>query len=812
MDLGHDLRYAVRSLAKSPLLTGAAVLTLGLGIGANAAMFEVVDRIFFRPPLHVVDPGHVVRIEVLTTRRAFGPPGPAYSLPIGYYPRYEDLQERATSFSSVAGYGSTTLSLGLGADAEPITVELVTASWFPLLGVRPVLGRFFTTDEDRVGAGAHVAVISRELWKRRFDGSAEVLGRTLDLGEGAYTVIGVAPAGFAGIDLRVPDVWVPLTVGAPELVDSTALTKRWFWMSAIARLRPGIAPGSATAEATAIYRAGNATAEDSDRVVLASANNAGTQSRISLIIWLSVVCGIVLLIACANVANLLLARAVYRRRELAVRLALGATRIRLAQQLLTESVIISATGGLLAVVFALFFTPVLLRFLLPNVTGSSISIRTLVFMAVVVVGTVILAGIAPALLSSADNLSDAFKTGVREGHTSRSRARQLVLVGQVALTTILLAGAGLFIASLHNVSNISVGFDADHVIAITEDGLRHLGYTVAQTDAAFQRVADRLRREPGVEGVSLAIGSPWWTGFVAEIRAPDLDSQPRFPHGPPYISAVTPEYFRVMGTRILRGRGFTDADGTTAPPVTVISQGMADLFWPHQDAIGKCLILGHRPQCTTVVGVAENTHRGRLIEDSGRTYYIPLAQSESVLNFRVTALLVRTHNAAEGISGNIQRVIQSSFADLPYPRVDAFPALFAAELTPWRLGSTLLSLFGVLGLVLAAVGLYGILSFTVTQRSQEMGIRLALGASRGNVLGLVVNQGLRITLVGIGAGGLGALAAGKAVASQLYGISPWNLFVLGSVAAVLLGVALLASYVPGLRAMRVDPMVALRSE
>src|SRR4029077_10065647 len=456
----------------------------------NTCVFEGIDLIFFKPPLHVVDPDHVVRIEVRTTARAFGPPGPAYSLRIGYYPRYEDLRDRATSFSAIAAYGSTSQSLGVGANAESITAELVTASFFPLLGVQPQLGRFFSADEDRIGAGAHVVVIGDALWRRRFGRDPSVLGKSLDLGRGVYTIIGVAPDGFSGIDLRVPDVWLPLTVAAPELVDSTSLTMKWFWMSGvIARLRPGVAPGTAAAEAAVIYHTRNPSAAESDRIVLASIHDIpGTRDDVSLVIWLSVVCGIVLLIACANVANLLLARAVQRRRELAVRLALGATRARLVQQLLTESVIISVVGGLFAVAFTTIFARVLFGFLLPNATlGDSLDYRALIYMGVVVVGTVLVAGIAPGLLSSAHNLSDALKTGIREGQTSRSRARQLLLAGQVALTVVLLSGAGLLIASLRNVRDIPVGFDADHVMSITEDYLRQLGYTTAQTDAAFQR-------------------------------------------------------------------------------------------------------------------------------------------------------------------------------------------------------------------------------------------------------------------------------------------------------------------------------------
>ena len=812
MEFQQDLRYSLRSLAKSPLLTGAAVLTLGLGIGANTAMFEVVDRLFFKPPQYVTDPAHVVRIQYLTTARAFGQGAP-YVTQIGTYPRYEWFRDFAHSFSSVAAYGSHQASLGLGATAERVDVEMATASLFPLLGVRPALGRFFTVDEDRLGAGAHVAIISHELWKRRFGGRPDALGKTLDLGQGVYTIIGVAPDGFSGVELQVPDVWLPVTAGAPEFVGKDALGPNWWWLSgAIARLRSGVTPASATAEATAVFRA-HGEAHDSDTVVLGSVHDLpGAQSGVKLTIWLSVVCGIVLLIACANVANLLLARAVQRRREFAVRLALGATRARLLQQLLTESLIISVIGGAVAIVLTLLFAHVLFSSLLQNATmGSPLNLRVLLFTAAVVIGTVLVAGLAPGLLSSAQNLGDALKTGVREGNTSRSKARKFLLATQVALTVVLLTGAGLFVASLRNVSGIPVGFDADHVISVSED-LRPLGYGPVQINDAYRRVADRLRSEPGVTGVTLTVGNPWGWGMVISMSAPGLDSLPQFTNGGPYISAVMPNYFQVMGTRILRGRAFTDADQAGSPLVTVISQSMADLYWPHQDPIGKCLLLMRERRCTEVVGVAENTHRSRLVEHPGGAFYVPFVQSDSTVSAPFAAILVRTRGEAQDLSGRIQLVIQGSFAELPYPRVNSYPTLFASELRPWKVGSTLLSLFGLLGLVLAGIGLYGILSYAVTQRTQEMGIRIALGATRGDVLSLIVGQGLWVTLAGVGVGILASLLAGKAVASLFYGISPWNPVILGLVAVILATIAIAASYLPGLRATKVDPMVALRYE
>jgi len=816
MDLSQDLRYSIRSLAKSPLLTSAAVLTLGLGIGANTAMFEVVDRLFFKPPSHVVEPSHLMRIRLrpTVTPAVVGSGRVPASHPIGTYVRYNWLRA-CKAFSGIAAYGSTSrVSLGLGANAEQINAALVTASFFPTLGVQPTLGRFFTEDEDRLGAGAHVVVLSAEFWTHRFGKEPSALGKTLDVGKGVYTIVGVAPEGFSGIDLQIPDVWLPITTAAPELIGEQSLGPNWFWLSeSVARLRPGVAPGSAAAEATAIYSAHAKNVDEPASVVLASIHDIpGTQTGVKLTLWLTGVCVIVLLIACANVANLLLARGVQRRREFAVRLALGASRGRLAQQLLAECALITVVGGGVALLLTFVLGRVLLAALLPHATlGSPFDARTLLYTGAAVIVTVLLAGLAPSILSSAHNLSEALKTGVREGNASRSGARRVLLTSQVALTVILLSGAALFVVSLHNVRTIPVGFDPEHLIAVSED-LGPLGYSKLQVDAAYQRIAARVRGEPGVEGVAMAVGSPWGVGIVVSVSVPGLDSLPRFPGGGPFISAVTPNYFDLMGTRIVRGREFTAEDDLGSPLVTVVSQNMADSYWPHQDPIGKCLMLMREKQCTEVVGVAQDTHHGRLVERSGAALYIPLAQSDSSVNTPVTALLVKTRGVAANLSSTIRLVIQDSFAELPYPRVDAYPTLFAAELRPWKVGSTLLSLFGILGLVLAAVGLYGAISYSVSQRTQEMGIRIALGANRLDVLGIAIGEGFRVTLAGICAGILASLLAGKAVASQLYGVSPSDPVILALVGVMLVVIALLASYFPGARATRTDPMVALRYE
>ncbi len=811
----QDLRYALRTLARSPGLSLAAVLTLGLGIGANTAMFGVVDRLFFRPPAHVVDPDRVVRLYVTTMTPSWG----TNTSPIGTYPRYADLRNHARSFAAVAAYGRGRFSLGLGPQAEPVTGRLVTASFFSVLGVRPELGRFFGADEDSVGRAAHVAVLSREFWVRRFGSDRAVLGKTLQLGRNVYTVIGVTPQGFTGIDLEVPDLWLPLTAAAPEVMGPASLGPRFFWLSGVvARLRPRVNPEQAAAEATAIYRSEFVQSGDSTGIVsLGSVHEAigplaGRDAKLS--VWLSAMCAIVLLIACANVANLLLARAVQRKREIAIRLALGASRGRLTRQLLADSVVLGVLGGVAALLITLWVGPVLSASLLSDSTTTpGLDTRVLLFATVAVLVTTMLAGFAPAYHASAPDLSSALKSGEREGTFQRSRLRTGLLVGQVALTLVLLAGAGLFVSSLRHVQGLRLGFDADRLIVASVD-LQRLGYKRAAANALYEDMRERVKRLPGVSGASLAVGHPFGWAFVVTLFVPGLDSLPRAPSGGPYFEAVTPDYFRTMGAAVRRGRSLVPTDIAGAQRVAVVNETMARRYWPGQDPLGKCLkIISPAAPCTEVVGVIEDARLHQVTDEGGAIqYFIPLAQADSVTSSPVTALLVRTNGPADALVGAVRRTIQETAADLPYPSIDPMPRLFASQLRPWRLGSILLSLFGALGLVLAAIGLYGVLSYVVSQRTQEMGIRIALGAGRREILGLVMGQALRVTGWGLVLGAAGALAVGRAIASLLYGVKPHDPLVLSLVMVILGAVAAVASYLPARRATNVDPMVALRYE
>jgi putative ABC transport system permease protein len=811
----QDLRYATRSLTRSPGLTIAAVLTLGLGIGANAAMFGVVDRLFFRPPAHVTDPDRVVRINVTKTKAPYG----TWTQPLADFPRYSELKEHARTLSAVAAFSGMSFSMGRGQDARHVSGEAVSASFFPLLGVKPERGRFFTTDEDRKG-GAHVAVLSHEFWHTQFAEDPGVLDKTLQLNTATYTVIGVAPLGFTGIDLDHPDLWVPISVAGPETSWPVVLEcDGCYWMNTIARLAPGGTVSQAASEATALYRAHVASSPDAAdstaTVSLGSVHQAlgpNADNAAKLSIWLIAVCGAVLLIACANVANLLLARALQRRREIAVRVALGAGRGRLIRQLYAESAFLAVLGLGAALLVTLWAGPLLRAALLPDAApGTPLDARVFLFSAALALATLLLAGLAPAVHAGVPDLSGALKSGNREGGVVRSATRSGLLVGQVALTFILLTGAGLFITSLRSVLGLRLGFDPDHLIVANVE-FRPFGYKRPEINAAYERMRESVLRLPGITSASLSIGTPFEATYDSDLKIPGRDSLPKIKSGGPSITAITPEYFRTLGTAILRGRAFTDADSRGAQHVAVVNESMARLIWPDEQALGKTMRIGTDPVPFTVVGVVEDARQMSVTDELSMQYFVPLAQSDTVLQTGVSSLIIRTAGPAAPLTSIVRRQVQASLPDLPYPHIDPMPALFADQLRPWRLGSSLFTLFGALGVLLAAIGLYGVLGYGVSQRTQEFGIRIALGAGRRRVLGLVLRQGLQLALTAVALGVVGALVAGRAIASLLYGVSPHNPLVLLAVATILTGVALLASYLPARRATRVDPMVALRYE
>jgi predicted permease len=738
------------------------------------------------------------------------------------YPDYEQFA-KTKSFSSVAAIGGTQITVGQGLEARQLKGVQATASFFPLLGVRPALGRFFGPAEDRPGAPG-VAVIGYEAWQRLYGGDRGVLGRTLDSGNGPYTIIGVAPKGFTGIDLSRVDVWLPLHVYSAQAMPLCWDKRNCIWLRAVARLAPGVPARTAEAEATTLYRNGMA-ASNGGRlddphtrvigapVIAARGPKASSESKVAL--WLAGISLIVLLIACANVANLLLSRAIRQRREIGIRLALGSSRGRVLGQVLTESVIFSLLGGIAAFLLTIWGGAFLRHVLLPDIawqsTGSEIRIVGAVVLLSVIAGAT--AGLIPGIQSSRPELAEVLKSGSRTSAPG-SRTRDALTVAQAALSVVLLVGAGLFLRSLHHVNALDLGLDPRGVLVVSPEFDRSI--TDQRKADFYSRALTRLAATPGVEAVSGDVSIPFWSSRAVDLRAPDLDSIPLLPSGSPILHAVDPDYFRVLDLEVRRGRGIQPEDRKGAPRAVVINETMARTLWPGQDAIGKCLLIGDAPDgqkeppCAAVVGVVENARAFELKQKAVMQYYVPRAQE--VVDDNPGALLVRVRGEPSTSIPLIQRELQSLEPELRYADVRLLQEMIDPLARSWRLGAAMFTVFGLLALIVAGIGLYSVLAFSVAQRTFELGVRSALGAPRTRLLGLVLVQGARLAGIGIVLGLLVALLAAPKMANLLFETSPRDPRMLLGVAGVMGLVTILAAALPALRATRVDPSIALRSE
>jgi predicted permease len=825
----RDLRFALRALRRSPSFTFIAVLCLGLGIGATSTIFGIVDVLFFRPPEGVVDAGSVVRPYIARDTGAIQTmPGGA---PRTSFPDYVDLRDNTRSLSSLAAFSDIALSVGQGVEAEHADGMEVTSNYFNVLGVRPELGRFFVPEED-VGKGAPPAVvISHRYWQRAFAGDRSVIGKSIMIDGHSYPVVGVAAAGFRGIDPGATDIWIPFSQDEKLGNSADHLTNRIsIWVQMVGRLAPGVSPEVASTELTTIL----AHAAESDplldptpKLVLGpifSARGPGSSSATStarLSLWLAIAAGLLLAIACANTANLLLARAATRRREIAIRLSIGASRSRIIRQLLTESVLLALLGALLGVVLASWGSGLvkvdglaeLSFFAHGRVVGFAV-------MAAVLCG--IIFGLAPALWATRADLAIAMKEGVREGTDRRSRLRSALMVLQVALAVMLLTGAGLFVHSLRNVQSIEPGFDADHLLRASLD-LKSAGYGDTATSMFYDRALQTLREIPGVRGVTVAAITPL-SGYksLTGFRVPGYDdlstSDPTLHlrdlmsgNGPVSINAGA-GYFAAMGTTVVQGRDFSPIDRSDSDPVAIVNQRFAHHYWPGTSPIGKCIDLGsnERPACHTVVGVVADAKYAQIEEKQLEAFFIPIAQSGS--RFGDNVLLIRTAGDPAASVETIRRALQGLASNLPYANVETLTDVLRPHLQPRRLGAVMFGAFGVLALALAAIGLYGVISYAVAQRTHEVGIRLALGAQPSQVLRMVVRQGVLLTVLGLAIGIVGALAGARLITHFLFGVSATDPITFAGVCVALGAVAALASYIPARRAARVDPIVALRSE
>ncbi len=822
--LAGAFESSIRSLARQPGFTAVVALTLGIGIGANAAMFTILDRLLFQPPAHVQNHEDVRRVVV---ERSFL--GQLNRGGIGTFPDAADLREHS-GLASVAAYSPRNWTMGRGAEADKIRVVTAEHTLFPLLGVAAARGRFYGGEDDRPGAEP-VVVLSHEFWSRRWGSDPGVLGATVEIEGLRFTVVGIAPRGFTGVEVAPVDAWVPLHVGGVVVWSRTDWTESRgrYWLSGVVRLGEGVTAEAASEEATQLHRAGRSEQLDAGRydpdvrvvfdpLILARGPRAGAEARVAR--WLGGVSFLLLLIVCANVANLLLARGIRRHREVAIRLALGVSGRRLVGQTVLETAMLGLVGSVVGLAAATWGGAVIRSALLPNVHfPAALGFRVVAFTVVLSVIAGIVAGVAPALQSARLDLARDLASGGRTV-AGRSGTRSVLTAAQAALSVVLLVGAGLFVRSVQEVRSLDLGLDVDQLAtAILEfevgsplEGGEVVTLPVEEQNRIYMAGAERLS---GLGGVRATItSSPFGWGFSSNLGVPGWDSLPDLPGGGPYHNEVTPGYFETVGLQVLQGRPFQSSDAAGAEPVALVNQTMARTLWPDEGALGQCLLVAAPGEqdvsdlCTTVVGVVEDASRGRLEEEAHMTYYLPLAQREGV---RANGLYVRADDPAEA-TPRIAAVLREIGPAVRFAEVRTLRDTLDPQARSWTMGAALFSVFGALALLVAAIGLYGVLAFHVAQQTRELGIRSALGAAKGRLLGRVLAHGLRITVVGVVIGCGLALALGPLAGPLLFQVSARDPVVLLGVAFTLLGVGVLASLLPGLRATRVDPIVALRAE
>jgi predicted permease len=815
----QDTRYALRGFAARPALAAGVALTLALGIGANATMFGIVDRLLFRAPPYLRDPDRVHRVYLAETYART-----EYTERNTSVARYLDLARWTHDFSSVAPFATWRVAVGTGDATRELPVMATSVAYLGLFDARPALGRFFTADEDRLPTGTPAAVLGYAYWQVAFGGSREVLGRVLQIGRTAFTIIGVAPEGFVGLgDDEVPAVYVPFAAfvwnARPE--DHTT-DYHWGWLEIAVRRAPGITTATATADLTAAFKrswvAREAVEKDRSPVEAARPRAILGPVRVQrgpdpdatarVAVWVAGVAVIVLLIACANVANLLLARAVTRRREIAMRLALGVSRGRLIRQLVTESLLLAVCGALGGLIAAQWGGSLIRRLFLPaDVAAPVLSDgRTLAITMLATLAVALVTGLAPALHALRSDVAATLGAGGRDTDAHAARARTALLALQATLSVVLLVGAGLFVRSLARVRDLRLGYDVDHVLVATLNK-RGVELSFPQQIALEQRLSEAASAIPGVTGATPAATIPYWSYEGRSLYVAGIDSVDVL--GDFVMQAASPDYFRVMGTRLLRGRGIDTGDRAGGPRVVVVDEGMGRALWPGQDPIGHCLRIGaDTAPCNTVVGIAEDARIRSLTMPNAYTYYIPLTQ----FAVPTSMLVVRVSGPAEARAESVRRRLQALLPGTAYVTAVPLREMVAPRMRSWQLGATMFVAFGGVALALAGIGLYGVIAYGVAQRRREIGIRLALGAQRRQVLGLVVQGGLKLVLIGVVLGsGIAAVLARRAT-SLLFRESPWDPVVYGCVALVLLLVAALATWVPATAAARVDPSVTLRSD
>ena len=796
----QDLRYALRMLLKNPGFAAVAVVALALGIGANTAIFSVVNTILLRS-LPYDDPD---RLMVVKENKL--PQFPEFSVSPG---NFLDWRKQNASFEKLAAVQGSSYNL-VTSDDEPERLDgaRVSAGLFEMLGVKPVQGRTFLEEEDQPGH-QNVVVLSSNLWKRRFGSDPNIIGQSITMSAASYTIIGIMPPSFQFLDRDI-DLWTPIAFTAAQAQQHGS-----HYISVIGRLKPGVTTEQARTEMSGIaarlaeqYPSSNA---GWSTIVVPMQQFEVRDIKPALLVLLGAV-ALVLLIACANVANLLLARSTARQKEIAIRTALGASRSRVVRQLLTESVVLAVVGGAAGLLLAAWGTRSLLALApedLPRVKDVALDGRVLGFTLLVTLITGIVFGLVPALQASRPNLNETLKEGGRGTTGGHHRIRSSLVITEVAVALVLLVGAGLLIRSFIRLQQVNPGFNTKNAMSanVALPGRKYPNSD--QYLSFFTQLIEKIAALPGVVAVgatqSLPIQGDYLVGFNIQGRPPDPPGEDKSTN----YYAVTPDYFKAMGIPLLRGRLFTEQDSKNAPRVAVINEAMARTYFSDEDPIGKGINLSQgREGFREIVGIVGDVKQYGLAQPTTLQTYEPYLQ----MPFSAVTLVVRTEGNPAALSGPIRSEVLALDKEQPVSRIRTLDQIISGSVQQQRFTMLLLGVFAGVALILAAVGLYGVMSYAVTQRTHEIGIRMALGANTGNVLRLVVGHGMLLALIGVAIGLAGAFAFTRVMSKLLFAVSTTDTVTFAGISLMLTGVALIACLVPARRATKVDPMVALRHE
>ncbi len=809
----QDVRYSLRMIAKAPGYAAIAVLTLALGIGANTTIFSWINSTLLNPIPGLASPNEVV---ALSLGRGTDNPFPFT------YPDFESMRNGQQSFVGITAANIAPMSLTGKGKPERVWGMVTSANYFDLLGVRPILGRGFLPEEDTRPGGAPVAVISYRLWQTHFGANPDVVGQTLEINQHPYTIVGVAPAVFQGSQTGLrSEIWIPIMMEEQLMPQGDLIhDHHYFWLTALGRLKPGVRPEQSQEEMTLRLKreAKNYPEEhkghDSVSVYPLWRNPFGANQFLSTLLpMLMTIAGLVLLLACANVANLMLVRSVARRREIAIRLSLGANRWRLVRQLLVESLILALAGGLVAFAITFWTAGTFMKFIpktdFPISLGMRVDHTVLLATMVISLLTGVIFGILPALRASGEAPIAVLKedTGSASGGMRKARLASALVVAQISLSLLLLICAGLFIRSFMSAQQINPGFNSHNVLIATYD-LFTGGYSEASGVEFDRQLVAKLEAQPGIQSVALSSRVPLGFGGGSTAVNPEGYVSQANESMETQVAIVTPNYFQTLQIPLVKGRDFTPQDTKRSQRVVIVSETFVNRYWPNQEALGKQLDSDLTHEWFTVIGVARDSKVNGLNEKPTPFLYLPQYQV-----YRATMIvLARTNGDPLAAGKTVEKTIHELNADLVVFDITSLELREQIASFGQRVAGTFVGAFGLLALVLAAVGIYGVTSYTTRQRTHEIGIRMTLGASKRDVLRLVLGHGLRLTLIGVALGLAASFALTRFLTSLLLGVTSADALTFSSVALLLCAVALFACFIPARRAMRVDPMVALRYE